>query len=205
MPLQYKTWEEFMYEIFFLMFPSQTKILAPPLLSPPNIRVQETPWRKVICSIGERESDAGSESERKIYLCFPISCNIITNVPENWGLAIDLANKLGGMGTWAMGLCSSCHDSWWPDANDVEFNKLAFPEFVSLQSVWPICYQTCFRNTKYCKPIFLFRQIPWWNIFDNQNMLGKRILLAIYIYVCPICCTVNVREPLLLYTSFILI
>ena len=27
-----------------MMFPHRTKILAPPLLSPPNIRVQETPW-----------------------------------------------------------------------------------------------------------------------------------------------------------------
>ena len=42
-PLQYKTWKEFMYEILFDV-PPRTKILALPLLSHPNIRVQETPW-----------------------------------------------------------------------------------------------------------------------------------------------------------------
>ena len=42
-PLQYKTWEEFMYEILFDL-PLEPKFLAPPLLSPPHIRVQETPW-----------------------------------------------------------------------------------------------------------------------------------------------------------------
>ena len=31
---------------FYLMAP-RTKILAPPLLSSPNIRVQETPWTKL--------------------------------------------------------------------------------------------------------------------------------------------------------------
>ena len=34
--------KEFIYEILFDVPP--TKFLAPPLLSPPNIRVQETPW-----------------------------------------------------------------------------------------------------------------------------------------------------------------
>ena len=37
---------EFIYEILFDV-PPRTKILAPPLLSPPNIRVQETPWLPV--------------------------------------------------------------------------------------------------------------------------------------------------------------
>ena len=35
-PLQYKTWEEFIYEILFDVFFTQTKILAPPLLRPPQ-------------------------------------------------------------------------------------------------------------------------------------------------------------------------
>ena len=40
--LQYKTWEEFIHENLFDV-PHRTKILASPLLSPPNSRVQETP------------------------------------------------------------------------------------------------------------------------------------------------------------------
>ena len=51
-----------MYEILFDVL-LRTKILAPPLLSPPNIRVQETPWLRRTSGAREQTVERETESE----------------------------------------------------------------------------------------------------------------------------------------------